>query len=92
MSDGQETFFEKDRGTIGEEEEKQVGDGKIYKIQSAEIPQKVTKIEVYFERNERLILSIVIHGQEGDPLWVGWTEQSDIFKKLKGRKETFEVP
>ena len=50
-------------------------------MQSKDIPQKVTKIEVYFDKYETDILSLVMHGQEGDLLWAGPTEQSDWFKK-----------
>ena len=92
MSDGQKSIIYKDYETLGEREEKKENDRKRYKIQSTDIPLKVTKIEVYFPEIEWCILSLIIHGQEGDPLWVGPTEQSEFFKKWKGRKETFEVP
>jgi hypothetical protein len=80
MSDGQKVI-KKDEYTLGEGEQTKEGEWKKYKIQSADIPQKVTKIEVYFTKAESCILSLVIHGQEGDPLWVGPTEQSDFFKR-----------
>ncbi len=41
---------------------------------------------------ESNILALVIHGQEGDQMWAGASEQSDGFEMFKGRKETFEVP
>ena len=78
MSDGQESIIQKDEYTLGEGEEKKEGDEKYHKIQSPDIPPKVTKIEVYFKKYEKYgILSLVIHGQVGDPLWAGPTEQSD---------------
>ncbi len=81
MSDGQESQIEKDRRTLGEGEEEKEGEYKFYRIQSKDIPQNVTKIEVYFKKDESEILSLVMHGQEGDLLWAGPTEQSDDFIK-----------
>ena len=74
MNDGKETQIKKDADTLGEGEEKQEGDNKRFRIQSADIPQKVTKIEVYFSKYVDKTLSLVIHGPEGDPLWVGLSQ------------------
>ena len=73
MSDGQETNIKKEKYTLEEGEEEKEGDGKGFKIQSKAIPQTVTQIDVYFTTDVDYILSLVMHGQEGDLLWAGPT-------------------